>query len=162
MKMKKLIEIKQITMVELDEAAVLFDQYRTFYEQESDLDGARDFLRERLIYRDSVIFAARDKETEQYIGFMQLYPSYSSVSMQRSWILNDLFVREEFRGFGVGKMLLEQAKKYALQTESKGLALTTAVDNHTAQQLYESQGYVKDMDLCQDSRHKFYCFTVLT
>jgi len=144
--MSNSVVVKQVTIDELEHVAALFNEYRVFYKQDPDLEGAKAFLLERFIHRDSVIFAAYDNERDQYIGFTQLYPTFSSISMQRSWILNDLYVKQDYRGQGVGKLLLAQAKTYAKQTRSKGLGLSTAVDNVTAQHLYETQGFVKDAD----------------
>ncbi|WP_410513919.1 GNAT family N-acetyltransferase [Paenibacillus sp. BR2-3] len=124
----------------------LFDQYRVFYGQSSNPESARSFLRERLSRDESVVYLAVEGEGEakRAAGFTQLYPSFSSVSMQRLWILNDLFVASPFRGKGIGSMLLETARDYAVTTGTKGLSLTTMKDNTTAQRLYEASGYVKD------------------
>lgn len=45
---------------------------------------------------------------------------------------------------GIGKMLLQQAKEYAKNNGANSLSLSTAVDNLTAQRLYEKNGYKKD------------------
>ncbi|EIK52210.1 GCN5-like N-acetyltransferase [Stutzerimonas stutzeri TS44] len=116
-----------------------------FYGQETNLKLARDFITERLENSESTIFYAQTADGK-YIGFTQLYPSFSSVSAQRSWILNDLYVSEEARGRGIGKKLLNKAKEYALITKAKGISLETAISNIQAQNLYESLGYIKDLD----------------
>lgn len=84
------------------------------------------------------------KKGEKYVGFTQLYPTFSSISMKRNWILNDLFVDSDAREQGVGNMLLQTAKEYAIQTGAKGISLCTTVDNKQAQRLYEKNGYVRD------------------
>jgi GNAT superfamily N-acetyltransferase len=122
--------------------APLFDAYRQFYGQTSDLDGARRFLLERLQQGESVIFAVI--EGENTLGFTQLYPSFSSVSMRPIWILNDLFVVENARRRGVGARLLTAARDHAMQTGAARLVLSTGVENRTAQALYEQQGWKKD------------------
>jgi GNAT superfamily N-acetyltransferase len=124
----------------------LFDAYRQFYKQESDLASAREFLTERLKKDQSVIFLAIDEHggAQKGIGFTQLYPSFSSSSMRRLWILNDLFVLPDARKSGVGEALVERAREWAIETKAEGLTLETATDNHTAQRLYEKLGYKKD------------------
>lgn len=138
------ISIAQATIRELDDAAVLFDEYRVFYGQESDVDGARNFLFDRLEHGESVIFLARDEADGTAVGFMQLYPLFSSVSMKRIWLLNDLYVRESHRKQQVGKALLEAAREYAVLTKSKGLEIATQVTNLRAQKVYQEHGYVLD------------------
>lgn len=134
--------VYKATLQDLNGVSELFDLYRIFYNQPSNLDASKGFICERLEKNDSVIFVAVDNG--KYVGFTQLYPVFSSVSMQRQWILNDLFVTGESRNKGVGKRLLDASKELVKETQAKGLKLQTAVDNTTAQSLYESDGWVKD------------------
>lgn len=120
--------------------APLFDAYRVFYGQASDLHAAKSFLAERFENDETIIFLA--KHTEEPIGFTQLYKTFSSVSIQPLLILNDLFVREDYRKRGVGEALLERAKAHCIDSDFKGLALETAIDN-PAQKLYERLGWKK-------------------
>jgi GNAT superfamily N-acetyltransferase len=136
------MKIKRATPQDLETIVPLFDQYRVFYKQVTNIEASRAFLVERFQKKDSVIFLAVD-EHNQGIGFTQLYPTFSSVSMQRTYILNDLFVTATGRGKGVGEAILNTAKQFAIQEGSKGLTLETDFDN-PAQKLYERMGWVKD------------------
>jgi ribosomal protein S18 acetylase RimI-like enzyme len=127
----------------------LFDGYRQFYQQPSDLAGAQAFIAERIKNHQSVIFVV--ESNDQLLGFTQLFPSFSSVSMQRLWVLNDLFVASHARGQGVAEALMAAAKQLAEDTGSKGLVLETDLDNSQAQSLYEKLGYQK-----QDSTHHYF------
>ena len=141
------ITVKRATLDDVDEIAKLFDGYRVFYEQKSDIDLAKKFLAARLRAEESVIFYVTNEQGE-YLGFTQLFPSFSSVSAERMLILNDLFVAKTARGRGVGTMLMNAAKALALETNAKGVTLSTATDNHTAQSLYETLGYERDTEYC--------------
>jgi GNAT superfamily N-acetyltransferase len=121
--------------------APLFDAYRQFYKQATDLPLAEAFLTERIEQNESIIFIAIDDE--KVVGFTQLYPTFSSVSAQKTLVLNDLFVRPEMRGKGIGEEILKYAQKFAKETNAKGLALETATEN-LAQKLYEKLGWQKD------------------
>lgn len=138
------MHIIQASVKDLEELAPLFDQYRIFYNQESNLKDAEQYLSDRMEHQESVIFIAKDLHTDRITGFTQLYPSFSSISMKRSWILNDLFVQDEYRGLGIARQLLNEAKDYALLTKAKGIELSTSYLNIKAQKLYESLGYEKD------------------
>jgi ribosomal protein S18 acetylase RimI-like enzyme len=129
--------------VHLELVTPLFDAYRQFYKQPPDMAKARKFLRERLKRDESVIFLAMDGK--KAAGFIQLYPSFDSVTMRRVWILYDLFVTTTARKRGVAKMLMERARRFAIETKAKGLILETAVDNVAAQKLYERLGWQRDM-----------------
>jgi GNAT superfamily N-acetyltransferase len=139
------VQVTRATVDDVATVAPLFDAYRQFYQHPGDLDGARAFLAERLERGESVIFLARlDDGTPA--GFTQLYPIFSSTSMRRAWLLNDLFVAPAARRAGVGRALLERAHVFARETNSKDLMLQTAVDNFPAQRLYESLGWQRDND----------------
>lgn len=138
-----MIRIVQATEDHLDMLMPLFNDYRQFYGQESDIMGARMFLQRRVEKKESVIFMALEETLG--IGFTQLYPTYSSVTMEKFYILNDLYVAQEHRNKGIGERLLHQAKRFAVDFKLKGLALETAKDN-PAQKLYERLGWVRDQD----------------
>ena len=136
------MKIFQATIEDLEGVSNLFNLYRMFYQQESDLEGAKTYIKQRIESKESVIFVVKDKLN--YVGFTQLYPTFSSISMKRAWILNDLYVEKEARKQGVGEMLLHKAKEYGIETGAKSLSLITALDNYSAQRLYEKHGYEKE------------------
>ncbi|WP_121907341.1 GNAT family N-acetyltransferase [Ulvibacter antarcticus] len=120
----------------------LFNGYRMFYKRASNPEAARKFLSERFKKNDSMIFLAIASNGNG-LGFTQLYPSFSSVAMQRTYILNDLYVASEARKKGVGEALMEAAKEFAIAQGSRGLTLETDADN-PAQKLYQRLGWKKD------------------
>jgi GNAT superfamily N-acetyltransferase len=138
------IKIIRADRSHVDQVAPLFDFYRQFYKQPPDPEGARRFIGERLGRGESVIFLAL--AGDRAVGFTQLYPSFSSVSMKRLWILNDLYVAAEARKLGAGAALLEQARAWGIETGARALELATTVDNFTAQRLYEKTGWKKDLE----------------
>ncbi len=138
------MQIIQANLAQLDGVVTLFDGYRQFYHQPHDLDGARRFISERLTNGDSVIFLALDEETGDALGFTQLYPLFSSVSMGCIWQLNDLFVDAAARGRGVGAALLKRAAEFGASTGAVRLELQTEVDNTPAQRLYEKSGWTRE------------------
>jgi GNAT superfamily N-acetyltransferase len=145
--------IRRAGLNDVEGLALLFDGYRRFYEQPGDVDGARRFLQARLDAQDSVILLAeRDR---QLLGFTQLYPSFSSVSMRPLWILNDLFVDPQHRRGGVGQALMSAAEAFARDDGSKGLELATQKTNRTAKTLYES----RDWKLDDTFDHYFHYFS---
>ena len=122
----------------------LFDGYRIFYKQESDYTKAKTFLTDRIQNNQSIIYIAYDEE--HAVGFTQLYPLFSSVSMQPMYLLNDLFVEGNYRNKGVGNLLINKAKQMCQEHNYKGLAIQTESHN-PAQHLYKRLGFIKDPDL---------------
>jgi GNAT superfamily N-acetyltransferase len=139
-----MVAVKQINSIDDSPQVVnLFDAYRVFYDQASNLEGARKYLSERLANKESIILVA--SEGDIAVGFTQLYPSFSSVSMKPLYILNDLFVTAEMRGKGVGEALLKSAEELGRELSWKGMVLETASDN-PAQRLYERMGWTEDKE----------------
>jgi ribosomal protein S18 acetylase RimI-like enzyme len=136
------LEVVRSTPADVGEVAPLFDAYRQFYGKAPDVEAARRFLFARLNKDESVLFIARLEG--KVVGFVNLYPVFSSVNLTRQWILNDLFVAPEARQLGVGRALTERAHRLAEATQANGLTLETAVDNVAAQKLYESLGWKRD------------------
>ncbi len=136
------VTIRQATTDDIEEIAKLFDAYRVFFEQGSDLSLAQEFLADRLNNSESVIFCAYTSD-ERCVGFAQLYPSFSSVSAKRIWILNDLFVLESVRGMGIGTKLLSEIEAFGEESQAIAILIEATVSNTGAQKLYESKGYQK-------------------
>jgi GNAT superfamily N-acetyltransferase len=134
--------IKQAEVDDLEAVCELFDQYRMFYGQESNKPACNHFLFERMINHESLIYLAY--LNEKPVGFVQLYPSFSSISLLPTWILNDLFVKPDARRFGVAKALINHCQQWVIQRNDKGLELSTANDNLEAQGLYEKTGFKRD------------------
>ena len=140
-----MIKITLANESHLDELARLFNLYRIFYEQKDDLDRAYDFIKARLVNQQSIVFVAED-DPDQLSGFVQLYPSFCSVSTIPILILYDLYVDQNHRGKGIGRLLMNQASKHAKDNGFKRLELSTAITNVIGQSLYESLNYQRDKD----------------
>ncbi|WP_316786066.1 GNAT family N-acetyltransferase [Pedobacter frigiditerrae] len=147
------IEIKRINLIEANLVVGLFNQYRIFYGKFSDLGMAKAFIDARLENNESVIFVAMD--ADKPVGFTQLYPTYSSARLSKNWILNDLFVDSDYRKQGIGEELIKTAMSFAKGQGSTFLQLETAIDNLTAQRLYETIGFKK-----QEPDNEFFLYRI--
>ena len=141
--MTKTIGIRQAQHKDLDVLAELFNDYRRFYKQKDNPLQATQFMQQRLIKQDSTIFVA-EADKGQIMGFCQLYPTWSSVSMQKAWIFNDLYVREDSRKLGIGKQLIEHLLNFCRQDKAAWVTLQTAKDNTAGQSLYKKLGFVEE------------------
>ena len=134
--------LRRATLDDLDAVAPLFDAYRQFYSQPTDVMRARDYLQARMTFGESVVLVA--ERAGQVVGFTQLYPIFSSVRTARTWLLNDLFVAESARRFGVARALLDAAANFAREEGAAGLMLETTRDNGPARALYRAAGWNED------------------
>ena len=145
------MEIRKATINDLEQLSKLFDAYRVFYKKESDIDAAKIFLEDRLKNKDSELFVAVTNDLV-FAGFVQLYPIFSSTRMRRLWLLNDLYVRPNYRGKRISVLLIDKAKELSVQTNSAGLILETAKSNEIGNSLYLKTGFVLDEE------HNYYSF----
>ncbi|XDD43103.1 N-acetyltransferase family protein [Leptospira sp. WS60.C2] len=140
------MKIRQANYNDISKIAELFDLYRQFYEQKSDITGAKRYLQDRMEHGQSIIFIAEEPSSGNLVGFTQLYPVFSSISMQRSYILNDLYVKAENRKNGIAKLLILEAKSFAKAFHGKGLELSTSIHNQGARSLYEKEGFMQETE----------------
>jgi ribosomal protein S18 acetylase RimI-like enzyme len=131
------------TAADADRVAPLFDAYRQFYGLPPDLLLCRQYLAERLGRDESVVLLAAEADGTM-LGFVQMYPGFSSLAAARTYVLYDLFVDPAARQRGVGRRLMEAAAEEARRRGAVSLVLSTARTNHRAQRLYESLGWVRD------------------
>lgn len=141
------MRIIKATLEHLDLLAPLFVKYREFYGELPYPDSSRAFLKKRLERDESVIYLAlADDDDKKLMGFCQLYPSFSSLSLKRVWILNDIYVAEDSRRMLVADHLMREAKKMAKETQAVRMRVSTSSDNETAKKTYESMGFRKDAE----------------
>ena len=130
---------------DINSVAELFNGYRVFYKKESDFEKAEQFISERIKNKDSEIFIA-ENNSGKAVGFVQLYPLFSSTRMEKLWLLNDLFVNPEFRGEGVSVGLIEKAKNLVRDTNACGMFLETSKSNLIGNNLYPKTGFELNSD----------------
>ena len=141
----KTMTTRKITIADIDKLSKIFDDYRIFYEKKSDIKGAAKFLLERVSNNESEIFIT-ENDTNELVGFVQLYPIFSSTRMKKLWLLNDLFIDENYRGKGISILLIDEAKNLCKETDACGLILETAKSNKVGNNLYHKTGFSLDLE----------------
>ena len=126
------------------EVGFLFNLYRQFYKYKSEIKKSNKYIKERISKKESTIFLCYcDKEPA---GFVQLYETFDSLNINKKLVLYDLYVKKEFRQIGIGKSLMDIAKKFGHKKKIKLIELSTAITNKKAQSLYESLEYKRDKE----------------
>ena len=146
------MDIRLATLEDLEVLAIMFDDYRQCYEQEPDVEAAKVFIKERLNSKDSFLLIAYDIIDGETVpaGFVQILPSFSSISMKKIFILNDLYVNPDLRKRGIAKLLINSAKQFTHDNKAGQLIIETRISNSSAQKLYDSVGFTKE------GEHLFY------
>ena len=126
------------------EVGFLFNLYRQFYKYKTEIKKSTKYIKERISKKESTIFLCYcDKEPA---GFVQLYETFDSLNINKKLVLYDLYVKKEFRQIGIGKSLMNIAKKFGHKKKIKLIELSTAITNKKAQSLYESLEYKRDKE----------------
>jgi len=136
--------IRKAILSDLLPLSELFDLYRQFYGKISDIEAGKAFLNDRFNNNESEIFVA--VSDSQLVGFVQLYPLFSSTRMNLLWLLNDLFVHPDFRGKGFSIQLIEAAKQLCIDTNACQLTLETSKLNTIGNNLYPKAGFEIDSE----------------
>ena len=100
----------------------MFDLYRQFYKYESDIIQSTNYIKDRIINKESKIFIAINKDN-QALGFVQLYETFGSLDLGKIIILYDLYVKKEFRKKNIGKELIVTSHNYAKKIKVKRIQL---------------------------------------
>lgn len=137
------IEIRKISISEINDIVELFDKYMVFYKLESNPKKYKTYLKNRIDNNEATIYIAYESNTKA-IGFVINYSSFSSVSLGKIVILNDLFVLDNYRKEGIGNILIDCSINLAKEIGAVRVDLGTAKDNFKAQSLYERIGFIKD------------------
>ena len=138
-------EIIKANVNHIKQVGELFDLYRQFYKYVSNINESTDYISERMKNNESIIFIATSKQKE-VMGFVQLYETFGSLDLGKIIILYDLYVKKDHRKNKIGRQLMLKSHEYAKKINAKRIQLSTATDNFIGQSLYESLGYVKDID----------------
>jgi ribosomal protein S18 acetylase RimI-like enzyme len=138
-----MVGVREASSGDLPALGRLFDEYRQFYKLPTDLGKAGAYLEARLAAGDSVVLVAAD-ESQQLLGFTQLYPTWCSLLAAPVYMLYDLYVAPAARRRGVARALLEAAAERARLDGKLRMTLSTARTNAGAQALYESLGWRRD------------------
>ena len=142
--------IIRATIDQLDLIAPLFDGYRQFYKQPSNVDKARQFIKDRLIRHESVILLALLDEaaasntrvcafSTRRLMILAELPNYSSVRRALHGLINKLSI-EDYRIAG-DLPSLKQATVYLVFSPAEVLARRTAPAQAGLQ---TGAGYVSD------------------
>lgn len=143
--------VRRATSEDILQLSVLFDEYRQFYGASSSLNLSYNFLNQRFLNQQSVIFI--HVKDDVITGFILLYLGFSSVACSSYYILDDVYVTPTYRRQGSAKQLIDTAILFARNENALRISLETQKNNHQSKELYEKMGFVKD-----DEFQTYHCF----
>ncbi len=134
--------VRRATVEDLNQLAVLFDEYRQFYGASSNLKQSYDFLKQRFENKESVIFI--HVKDDVFTGFVLLYLGFSSVACSTYYILDDVYVTPVYRRQGSAIQLIDTAILFARHENALRISLETQKNNIESMRLYQKMGFVLD------------------
>jgi ribosomal protein S18 acetylase RimI-like enzyme len=140
------IDIQLVGEDDLGDLLPLMRGYSDFYEVDPP-DQALLALSLALIedpQTEGIQLIARDADDGTAVGFATLYWMWSTSRAARIGVMNDLFVDAAARRRGVGEALIAACLELVRQRGAVSLQWQTALDNHTAQALYERVGGIRE------------------
>ena len=143
--------VRRATLEDLNQLAVLFDEYRQFYGASSNLKQSYNFLKQRFENKESVIFI--HVKDDVFTGFVLLYLGFSSVACSNYYILDYVYVTPIYRRQGSARQLIDTAILFARHESALRISLETQKTNVESQRLYESMGFIQD-----DAFLTYHCF----
>jgi ribosomal protein S18 acetylase RimI-like enzyme len=115
------------------------------YENLSDFcEVTEERLRAALFGETKVAEAIVVLEDQTPIGYAIFYPNFASFRGQRGMYLEDIFIKPEFRGRGVGEMMLRHIAKLAQARGFERIDFLVLDWNTTAVKFYERLGARRD------------------
>lgn len=149
--MEQLMIVRKASLEDLNQLAVLFDEYRQFYGASSNLNLSQQFLKQRFENQESVIFV--HVKDDVLTGFILLYLGFSSVACSTYYILDDVYVTPQFRRQGSAKQLIDTAILFARHENALRISLETQKTNRESHRLYEMMGFIPDSEF-----RTYHCF----
>lgn len=131
------------------------DDFQVFGKLVPSLQSGKWSFEEHLFDETKVIRFPDDKlEWNEYINREDkaLFSAYKNsncigqIRIVKDWnrfcYIENIATKKEFRGYGIGKLLLAEAEKWAKQRELIGMSLEVQDDNLGACRFYVKQGFV--------------------
>ena len=104
----------------IDLLSPLFEAYRLANGMTENPQRVYTFLSNRIRFNESMFFIALD-DSQQAVGFVQLYPRLSSLQLQRYWQLTDIFVSASSNQAEITASLIAKAKEFVRYTQATRL-----------------------------------------
>jgi len=101
-------------------------------------------LFDMLVKKESHEVFVAENEDHTFLGYLWIGEGTNPMTGTKHGYIYDVFVKEDQRMKGVGKMLMEKAEHYCRKIGYKRMLLMVAINNQPAIKLYTKQGFKKE------------------
>lgn len=109
-------------------------------------ETARSLFEPSSVKARGILFVSRETTLNEFAGMVIVVPSNSPAAVkakENECEMHLLGVRPKFRGYGLGRQLIEQALKFAADSNWLKMILWTQKPMQEAQHLYESTSFTR-------------------
>jgi GNAT superfamily N-acetyltransferase len=131
------VEVRPVRREEFEDLLPMIAGYQRFYGAEPNAERNRRFF-SRFLHPSEEGLLLGAWANGGLVGFATLYWFHSSTKATDTVLLNDLFVRDDLRGGGIGRALIQAALEETHRRGAGHLEWFTGLDNLAAQRLYDS------------------------
>lgn len=130
------MQIYPIKESDFEQLVLLFKEFSVFQKLPHKMTNSLDQM---IIEKDYIQGFVAKNETDDIMGYVTVFFSYYTWS-GKSLYMDDLYVREKYRGKGIGSLLINEAKLFAQQNSCKKLRWQVSNWNTPAINFYKSLG----------------------
>ncbi len=116
------------------------EHQRMILDKRSWSDHVRKVFENLIRKEDNEVFIAED-ENQNFLGYIFVGKGVDMMTGQVHGFVYDIFVKEEYRNRGVGKVLLRKAESYCRERGYRRIGLMVSVENQQAIELYTRMGF---------------------
>ncbi|MDH5231180.1 MAG: GNAT family N-acetyltransferase [Gammaproteobacteria bacterium] len=129
--------IESVTTNTIDELLPLIRQYQEFYKIHSISDENNRAFFSQFSESNPMGCQFLYRHETSVVGFATVYFTFASSITAKVGVMNDLYVKPEYRAKGIGKKLIEHCYDFVIAQGAARLQWLTATDNVNAQKLYD-------------------------
>lgn len=120
---------------------LLLEVYEAFGEAEPPRTRLREMVTHSACGRSGLTFLVAEGERSALLGLVSLAPCPTTAEAGEFVYLDDLYVRPEARGQGIGTELLAAARRWSVERGAVEIRLTAEASDEGLWHLYRSGGY---------------------
>jgi ribosomal protein S18 acetylase RimI-like enzyme len=134
------ILIESVTPADIETLVAMLHEFAEFENLSEYCEVTVEKLNTAMFGDGSFVRALIARDGNDAIGYAIYYPSFASFSGQRSMYLEDLYVKEPYRGHGLGERLLSRVAKDAAASGADRLDFMVLDWNEPAVKFYKKLG----------------------
>ena len=129
--------IRDVTITDFSQWQSLWDGYNSFYGRLDFPSEITELTWSRFFDKQDPVYALVAEQNDQLLGLAHYLFHRSTIQIQLTCYLQDLYTHKDARNQGIGGKLIQEVYKKAQIAGSKRVYWQTQKNNNTARKLYD-------------------------